>query len=70
MYKFEMSTQNNQTQVAVPCKQISSIKFGEWREREREQNIIKIFEGVAGREKCIKTLLITLNESGEGVGVL
>ena len=43
MYKFEMSTQNNQTQVAVPCKQISSIKFGEWREREREQNIIKIF---------------------------
>ena len=77
MYKFEMSTQNNiQTQVAVPCKQISSIKFGEWRERERERakyykNLcFNSIEAVAGREKCIKTLFITLNESGEGVGVL
>ena len=71
MYKFEMSTQNNQTQVAVPCKQISSIKFGEWRERESKifENLYSI-EAVAGREKCIKTLFITLNESGEGVGVL
>ena len=42
-------------------------------ERERESKIfenISSIEAVAGREKCIKTLFITLNESGEGVGVL
>ena len=42
-------------------------------ERERESKIfenIYSIEAVAGREKCIKTLIITLNESGEGVGVL
>ena len=42
-------------------------------ERERESKIfenIYSIEAVAGREKCIKTLFITLNESGEGVGVL
>ena len=42
-------------------------------ERERESKIfenIYSIEAAAGREKCIKTLFITLNESGEGVGVL
>ena len=43
------------------------------REREKESKIFEnlySIEAVAGREKCIKTLFITLNESGEGVGVL
>ena len=42
-------------------------------ERERESKIfenIYSIEAVAGREKCIKTLFITLNDSGVGVGVL
>ena len=54
-----------------------SLENGE-RERERERERAKYYknlcfnsiEAVAGREKCIKTLIITLNESGEGVGVL
>ena len=45
-----------------------SLENGE-RESKIFENLYSI-EAVAGREKCIKTLFITLNESGEGVGVL
>ena len=48
-----------------------SLENGERERAKYYKNLcFNSIEAVAGREKCIKTLIITLNESGEGVGVL